>query len=74
MNLPWSELAVEQQTIVFYMALKGAAHLSEQLQTHGMRGDMPVALVEKGTQLDLRTIKDQGLFRVLRHQTSLAFL
>ena len=49
MNLPWSELAVEQQTIVFYMALKGAAHLSEQLQTHGMRGDMPVALVEKGT-------------------------
>jgi hypothetical protein len=31
------------------MALKGAPHLSEQLQTHGMRGDMPVALVEKGT-------------------------
>jgi hypothetical protein len=51
MNLPWSELAVEQQTIVFYMALKGAPHLSEQLQTHGMRGDMPVALVEKGTTL-----------------------
>ncbi|CAC9555841.1 Precorrin-2 oxidase (EC 1.3.1.76) @ Sirohydrochlorin ferrochelatase activity of CysG (EC 4.99.1.4) / Uroporphyrinogen-III methyltransferase (EC 2.1.1.107) [uncultured Gammaproteobacteria bacterium] len=49
MNLPWSELAVEQQTIVFYMALKGAQHLSEQLQAHGMRGDMPVALVEKGT-------------------------
>jgi uroporphyrin-III C-methyltransferase/precorrin-2 dehydrogenase/sirohydrochlorin ferrochelatase len=49
MNLPWGELAVEQQTIVFYMALKGAQHLSEQLQAHGMRGDMPVALVEKGT-------------------------
>lgn len=49
MNLPWGELAVEQQTIVFYMALKGTQHLSEQLQAHGMRGDMPVALVEKGT-------------------------
>lgn len=49
MNLPWNELAVEQQTIVFYMALKGAQHLSEQLIAHGMRGDMPVALVEKGT-------------------------
>ncbi len=49
MNLPWDELAVEQQTIVFYMALKGSKHLSEQLQVHGMRGDMPVALVEKGT-------------------------
>ncbi|MDC9715239.1 MAG: siroheme synthase CysG [Gammaproteobacteria bacterium] len=49
MNLPWGELAVEQQTIVFYMALKGAQHLSEQLIAHGMRGNMPVALVEKGT-------------------------
>lgn len=49
MNLPWDELAVEQQTIVFYMALKGAQHLSEKLQAHGMRGDMPVALIEKGT-------------------------
>lgn len=49
MNLPWDELAVEQQTIVFYMALKSSKHLSEQLQAHGMRGDMPVALVEKGT-------------------------
>ena len=52
MNLPWNELAVEQQTIVFYMALKGAAHLSEQLMAHGMRGNMPVALVEKGTTPD----------------------
>lgn len=49
MNLPWSELAVEQQTIVFYMALVGSKHLSEQLISHGMRPDMAVALVEKGT-------------------------
>ncbi len=52
MNLPWDELAVEQQTIVFYMALKGAQYLAQQLQAHGMRGDMPVALVEKGTTLN----------------------
>ena len=52
MNLPWDELAVEQQTIVFYMALKGAKHLSDKLIEHGMRGDMPVALVEKGTTPD----------------------
>jgi len=49
MNLPWNELAVEQQTIVFYIALVGARHLSEQLIAHGMRGDMPVALVENTT-------------------------
>ena len=52
MNLPWNELAVEQQTIVFYMALVGATHLSEQLISHGMRCDMPVALIEKGTTPD----------------------
>ncbi len=52
MNLPWNELAVEQQTIVFYMALKGAQYLSDKLIEHGMRSDMPVALVEKGTTPD----------------------
>lgn len=52
MNLPWNELVVEQQTIVFYMALKGVQHLSKQLIIHGMRADMPVALVEKGTTPD----------------------
>ncbi|WP_428086050.1 siroheme synthase CysG [Candidatus Thioglobus sp.] len=52
MNLPWNELAVEQQTIVFYMALKGAQHLSNKLIEHGLRADMPVALVEKGTTPD----------------------
>jgi uroporphyrin-III C-methyltransferase/precorrin-2 dehydrogenase/sirohydrochlorin ferrochelatase len=31
------------------MALKGAQHLSEQLIAHGLRKEMPVALVEKGT-------------------------
>ena len=54
MNLPWNELAVEQQTIVFYMALKGAQYLSKNLILNGMRSDMPVALVEKGTTPDHR--------------------
>ncbi len=49
MNLPWGELALEQQTIVFYMALVGAKYLSAQLIAHGMSANMPVALVEKGT-------------------------
>lgn len=48
-NLPWGEFVAEQQTIVFYMALSGAQNLSEQLIKHGMRQDMPVALIEKGT-------------------------
>lgn len=49
MNLPWHELAVEKQTIVFYMALVGATYLSKHLILAGMRKNMAVALVEKGT-------------------------
>ncbi|SFV67806.1 Siroheme synthase / Precorrin-2 oxidase / Sirohydrochlorin ferrochelatase / Uroporphyrinogen-III methyltransferase [hydrothermal vent metagenome] len=49
MNLPWDELAVEQQTIVFYMGLVGAKHMSAKLIKHGLRDNMPVALVQKGT-------------------------
>ena len=48
-NLPWVEFVVEQQTIVFYMALTSANHICQQLMTHGMREDMPVALIERGT-------------------------
>jgi len=48
-NLPWNEFIVEQQTIVFYMALTSANHICQQLITHGMREDMPVALIERGT-------------------------
>jgi uroporphyrin-III C-methyltransferase/precorrin-2 dehydrogenase/sirohydrochlorin ferrochelatase len=48
-DLPWSEFVAEQQTIVFYMALSGAKNLSDKLIEHGMRKDMPIALIEKGT-------------------------
>ena len=47
--LPWNEFVVEQQTIVFYMALTSVNHICQQLIVHGMREDMPVALVERGT-------------------------
>jgi len=46
-NLPWNEFVVEQQTIVFYMALTSVNHICQQLIVHGMREDMPVALVER---------------------------
>jgi len=48
-NLPWGEFVVEQQTVVFYMALTSANHICQQLIAHGMREDMPVALIERGT-------------------------
>jgi uroporphyrin-III C-methyltransferase/precorrin-2 dehydrogenase/sirohydrochlorin ferrochelatase len=48
-DLPWDELIVDQQTIVFYMALSGANYICEKLIEHGMNKDMPIAIIEKGT-------------------------
>jgi uroporphyrin-III C-methyltransferase/precorrin-2 dehydrogenase/sirohydrochlorin ferrochelatase len=55
-NLPWPELIVEGQTLVFYMGLKGLPLICEQLLAHGMDINMPVALIEKGTTQDQRVL------------------
>lgn len=48
-NLPWEEFIIDQQTIVFYMALSGASYICEKLMEYGMDKDMPIAIIEKGT-------------------------
>ena len=48
-NLPWEEFVLDQQTVVFYMALTSVNHVCQQLIAHGMREGMPVALIERGT-------------------------
>ncbi|MDC0491873.1 siroheme synthase CysG [Candidatus Pseudothioglobus singularis] len=48
-NLPWEEFIIDQQTIVFYMALSGANYICEKLMEYGMDKDMPIAIIEKGT-------------------------
>lgn len=55
-DLPWSELVYEQQTLVIYMGLSGLEKITQQLQAHGLRSDMPVALISKGTLPDQRVI------------------
>ena len=55
-SLEWQTLAAEQQTLVFYMGLTQAAEIQQQLITHGMRRDMPVALVENGTSPRQRVV------------------
>jgi uroporphyrin-III C-methyltransferase/precorrin-2 dehydrogenase/sirohydrochlorin ferrochelatase len=49
MNLNWEMLAQPNQTIVFYMGLLGLPVICQQLQSHGVAGDMPIALVQQGT-------------------------
>ncbi len=53
-NLNWDQLTQKNHTIVFYMGLTGMSVISEQLQKHGMSGDMPAALVEQGTTRNQR--------------------
>ncbi len=48
-NLNWSMLAQPQQTVVFYMGLKGLATICRQLVAHGVPPHMPAALVQQAT-------------------------
>ncbi len=48
-NLNWDALAHTQQTLVFYMGLKGLAGICRELVAHGLPGETPAALVQQGT-------------------------
>lgn len=49
LDLNWQALVQPRQTVVVYMGLAGLDVLSHKLQSHGMRADMPAALVQQGT-------------------------
>ena len=49
LSLNWPALVQPHQTVVVYMGLAGLPVLSEQLSAHGMRPDMPAALIQQGT-------------------------
>jgi uroporphyrin-III C-methyltransferase/precorrin-2 dehydrogenase/sirohydrochlorin ferrochelatase len=55
-DLPWSELAKTNQTLVFYMGLVGLHEICAQLVRHGLSASTPIALVEKGTTEQQRVI------------------
>jgi uroporphyrin-III C-methyltransferase / precorrin-2 dehydrogenase / sirohydrochlorin ferrochelatase len=52
----WSMFQSTTETLVFYMGLLGLSVICEQLQAHGRSPDTPVALVERGTQLEQRVL------------------
>ncbi len=49
MNLNWPALAQPNQTVVFYMGLKGLPVICSTLMEHGMPGETPIALVQQAT-------------------------
>ena len=56
LDLPWSELQGERETLVFYMGLRGLPTICRELQAHGRAPDTPIALIEQGTTSQQRTL------------------
>ncbi len=48
-DLNWQGLAQPNQTIVFYMGLKGLPMICKKLIEHGLPEDLPIALVQQAT-------------------------
>jgi len=57
MGLDWRALVAEGQTLVFYMGLANVERICERLMAHGMRPDMPAAIIERGTLPDQRVFE-----------------
>ncbi len=55
LDLAWQHMQNPQETLVFYMGLKGLVEICAQLQHHGRQGSTPIALVEQGTTSNQRT-------------------
>ncbi|MCX9440768.1 uroporphyrinogen-III C-methyltransferase [Vibrio cholerae] len=55
-DLDWSTLARGKQTLVIYMGLSNAAAIAEQLQLHGRQACTPVAIIERGTQVNQQVL------------------
>jgi uroporphyrinogen III methyltransferase / synthase len=55
-ELDWPALAAFPGTLVFYMGVRQLAHIAERLIAAGRAAEQPVALVQRGTLPDQRTV------------------
>ncbi|WP_375056252.1 siroheme synthase CysG [Zobellella sp. DQSA1] len=53
----WASLAKGRQTLVIYMGLMRSAHIRRQLLHHGLDGNTPVAIIERGTTRQQRVVR-----------------
>lgn len=61
--IDWEALVRPAQTVVIYMGLGAIEVICRELQSHGMRADMPAALIERGTTRAQRVLT--GTLRTL---------
>lgn len=59
LDLPWSEFIEPTQTLVFYMGLSGLALICQQMIAHGRAADTPVAVIQRGTTNEQKTVIGQ---------------
>ncbi|MFW8590680.1 siroheme synthase CysG [Glaciecola sp. 2405UD65-10] len=55
-DLDWPSLVKPNHTLVFYMGLTGLPIICDKLIKHGMRSDMPIALVEGATRSEQKVV------------------
>lgn len=68
-------LAVEKQTLAFYMGLNRAPAIREKLIAHGMAEDMPAAIVENGTAVTQKVVSGTlGQLDILAQMASPALI
>ncbi|MXV45094.1 uroporphyrinogen-III C-methyltransferase [Saccharibacter sp. 17.LH.SD] len=56
LNLHWPSLARKGQTVVVYMGLTLLSELCAQLKIHGLPGDWPMAVIQRGTYPDQQIV------------------
>ena len=56
LTLDFDSMTAPNQTLVFYMGVSTAPLIAEELMKRGVKGDMPVAFVEKGTMPEQRVV------------------
>ena len=55
-HLNWPALATGIDTIAFYMGVGNLAYICQQLIAHGRKAETPVAIIERGTTENQRTV------------------
>jgi uroporphyrin-III C-methyltransferase/precorrin-2 dehydrogenase/sirohydrochlorin ferrochelatase len=55
-NLDWELITRPNQTVVIYMGLGALSEICRELVAHGVRADLPAALVQQGTTQQQRTV------------------